>query len=95
MINSQLVLNSCDRIHTLVYTPGMYGGMRAAMQARCLMGEINTVTIPNIFGMPKVQNSLDEKGNPTDDHMISGAEKHLEELEWYATALQRKRSEKQ
>ena len=65
----------------------MYGGIRAAMQARCLLSEINTVSIPNIFGMPKVQNSLSEDGSPQDDHMVSGADKHLTELEWYARAL--------
>lgn len=66
--------------------------MRAAMQARCLLGEIGTVSIPNIFGMPQVQKSLDEAGTPLNDHMISGAEKHLEELEWYTTALKTQRS---
>lgn len=65
--------------------------MRAAMQARCLLAEINTVNIPNIFGMPQVQNSLDANGNPTDDHMVSGAEKHISELEWYANALKKAR----
>lgn len=65
----------------------MYGGIRAAMQGRCLLSEINTVSIPNIFGMPRVQKSLDEEGNPTDDHMVSGAETHLKELEWYTHAL--------
>lgn len=70
---------------------GMYGGMRAAMQGRCLLGEVKTVTIPNIFGMPRVQKSLDEDGNPTDDHMVSGAEEHLKELEWYTKALKTQR----
>ncbi|KAF6018665.1 hypothetical protein EB796_023028 [Bugula neritina] len=69
------------------YSPGMFGGIRAAMQARCLLSEINTVSIPNIFAIPKVNNCLDSDGNPTDDHMISGAQKHLVELEWYARAL--------
>lgn len=62
------------------------------MQARCLLGEINTVSIPNIFGMPRVHNSLDAEGNPTDDHMNSGAEKHIAQLEWYAKALKNQRA---
>lgn len=65
--------------------------MRAAMQARCLLGEVNTPSIPNIFGMPKVHNSLDENGVPKDDHMIPGAVKHIEELEWFARALKNAR----
>lgn len=65
----------------------MYGGMRAAMQARALLGEIKTVSIPNIFGMPRVHESLDAEGKPTNDKMVPGAEAHLSELEWYATAL--------
>lgn len=63
------------------------------MQARCMLAEINTVNIPNIFGMPRVQNSLDADGNATDDHMISGAEKHLTELEWYTKALKTARDQ--
>ena len=73
----------------------MYGGIRAAMQARCLLGEVNTVTIPNVFGMPRVNKSLDENGTPLDDHMVSGAEKHLSELEWYANALKNARDAEQ
>ncbi|XP_067938009.1 NADH:(hydroxy)cinnamate reductase subunit CrdA-like [Watersipora subatra] len=71
----------------ICYSAGMYGGIRAAMQGRCLLGEINTVSIPNVFGMPKVQDTLTEDGKPLDDHLVSGAEKHLNELEWYTRAL--------
>lgn len=62
------------------------------MQARCLLGEIKTVSIPHIFGMPRVNKSLDEEGNPTDDHMVPGAEAHISELEWYASALKAHRT---
>lgn len=66
--------------------------MRAAMQARCLLGEINTPSIPNILGMPLVHEALDENGEPTDDRMVPGAELHLEQLEWYARALKNARN---
>lgn len=57
------------------------------MQARCLMGELGTPTTSFLFSIPSIQNNLDVDGNPLGDRMDSGAEKLIEELEWYATAL--------
>lgn len=41
--------------------------------------------------MPKVHETIDAEGNPTDSHMVPGAEKHLAELEFYAKALKQAR----
>ena len=71
------------------YSAGQFGGQRAAMQARCLMAELGTPTTSFLFSIPSIQNCLDADGNPQDENsrMDSGAEKLIEELEWYATAL--------
>ena len=65
--------------------------MRAAMQLRPMLSELGTLSVSNIFGIPKVQNSFDEEGNPTDDHMVSGAKKLLDQLDWYAVAMKNHR----
>jgi NAD(P)H-dependent FMN reductase len=76
--------------YTYILT-GIFGGMRAAMQLRPMLSELGTLSVSNIFGIPKVQNSFDEEGNPTDDHMVSGAKKLLDQLDWYAVAMKNHR----
>ncbi|CAD5116346.1 DgyrCDS5246 [Dimorphilus gyrociliatus] len=73
------------------YSAGIYGGMRAAMQARALLGEIGALAISNIFGIPQVMKAFDEAGNPQDSHMESGAKKLITQLDWYANALKNHR----
>lgn len=48
---------------------GIYGGMRAAMQLRAMLGEIGCISVSNIFGIPQVNKALDEDGKPLDHHM--------------------------
>ena len=69
------------------YSMGPYGGQRAAMQARALLGELGCPSTSFLFAIPQIQNSFDQEGKPTNDRMETGADKLIEELEWYATAL--------
>jgi NAD(P)H-dependent FMN reductase len=73
------------------YSGGAFGGVRAAMQLRAMLGEIGTVTIPSIFPIPKVQDAFDDDGNPRDPSPDRRIGRFLEELEWYARALQEAR----
>lgn len=73
------------------YSAGGFGGVRAAMQLRMLLGEIGTVSIPSIFPVPAVQRAFAEDGTPTDPKTQGRAKKFLDELEWYADALRDKR----
>ena len=73
------------------YSPGPYGGMRAAMQLRCLLSEIGTISVPHIFGIPHVTKALDEDGKPLNEHMESGARKLITQLGWYSEALKAKK----
>ena len=75
------------------YSPGPYGGMRAAMQLRAMLGEIGTVSIPNIFGIPRVTAALSEEGEPLNDHMESGVQKLITQLDWYAKAIRDRKRE--
>eukprot|EP00118_Oscarella_pearsei_P025564 m.308384 g.308384 ORF g.308384 m.308384 type:complete len:218 (+) comp43910_c0_seq1:481-1134(+) len=75
------------------YSPGPYGGMRAAMQLRAMLGEIGTVSIPYIFGIPHVGKALGEEGEPLNDHMESSVGKLITQLDWYAEAIRTRKTE--
>jgi NAD(P)H-dependent FMN reductase len=69
------------------YSAGSFGGVRAAMQMRCVLGEVGLVTIPSLLAMPKVGESFAEDGTPADPAWERRAGKFLDEIEWYAEAL--------
>ncbi|XP_038052029.1 quinone reductase-like [Patiria miniata] len=73
------------------YSPGIYGGMRAAMQLRCFLGEIGCLPVSNIFGIPKCHQAISAEGEAIDDHMEKGAAKIIEQLDWNATAMRNHR----
>ncbi|XP_071804507.1 quinone reductase-like [Asterias amurensis] len=73
------------------YSPGMYGGMRAAMHLRCFLGEIGCLPVSNIFGIPKCHATLSEAGEPLDDHLVKGAKTIIGQLDWNAHAMKNHR----
>ncbi|GFN99239.1 NADPH-dependent fmn reductase [Plakobranchus ocellatus] len=75
----------------VVYSPGIYGGMRAAMQLRSFLSELGTLSVSNIFGIPEVHKALDEGGAPLNDHMEKGANTLLNQLDWMTLAMKNHR----
>ncbi|XP_071113671.1 quinone reductase-like [Haliotis cracherodii] len=73
------------------YSPGIYGGMRSAMQLRAFLGELGCLSVSNIFGIPEVHKSLDEEGIPQNDHMMKGANRLIAQLDWNAHAMRNHR----
>lgn len=71
------------------YSMGSFGGARATVQARTLLGELGSPNCSSILSVPRIQTALTEDGYPTpeDTRLESGAEKLIDELEWYANAL--------
>src|SRR5947209_12879519 len=49
------------------YSAGAFGGVRAAMQLRAMLGELGMPSIPAIFPVPKVQDAFDDDGHPHDE----------------------------
>jgi NAD(P)H-dependent FMN reductase len=70
------------------YSAGAYGGVRAAMQLRAMLAELGMPSIPSIFPVPKVQDTFDDDGTPRDPEYPRRIGRFLDELEWYARALQ-------
>lgn len=75
----------------ICYSPGIYGGMRAAMQLRAFLGELGTLSVSNIFGIPEVHKAIDENGKPLDDHMASGLSRMVTQLDWHANSMKNHR----
>lgn len=73
------------------YSPGIYGGMRAAMQLRCFLSELGTLSVSNIFGIPEVHKAIDENGKPLNEHMVSGLNRMMTQLDWHAQSMKNQR----
>ena len=74
------------------YSAGPFGGVRAAMQLRAMLGELGMPSIPSLFAVPKVQDAFQDDGTAKDPAWTGRTAKFLGELEWYATALQTARA---
>ena len=61
------------------------------MQLRAFLAEIGCISVKNIFGIPKVQEAIDEEGVPKNDYMLKGAKKLITELDWMAHAMKNQR----
>lgn len=71
------------------YSMGSFGGARATVQVRTMLGELGSPNCSSILSVPVIQKALTEDGHPTpeDTRLDTGAEKLINELEWYAKAL--------
>ena len=75
----------------VVYSAGGFGGVRAAMQLRVLLPEIGMPTIPSIFPISKVQDSMSAEGKALDASYDKRIGKFMQELVWYAEACKGQR----
>jgi NAD(P)H-dependent FMN reductase len=69
------------------YSGGAFGGVRAAMQLRMMLGELGMPSIPSIFPVPSIRRTLGEDGEPLDEKLERRFARFASELEWYADAL--------
>jgi NAD(P)H-dependent FMN reductase len=74
------------------YSPGQYGGVRAAMQLRMTLAELGMSSIPSIFPIPRIAHALDEDGRPTEAWVETRLDRFLAEFFWYARAMRRERA---
>ena len=70
------------------YSAGPFGGVRAAMQLRAMLGELGMPSIPSLFVAPKVQDAYNDDGTPKEPEVAARrVDKFLKELTWYAESL--------
>lgn len=74
------------------YSPGGFGGVRAAMQLRALLCELGMPSIPSLLPFPKVHELIDTDGRPTNDRVGKSTDRFLAEFEWYANAMKSARA---
>ena len=75
------------------YSPGQFGGVRAAMQLRAMLGELGMPSVPSIFAIPSIRKALDEDGQPSDAAAFERRfTRFASEFEWYAAALKAARA---
>lgn len=75
------------------YSAGPFGGVRASVHLRAVLGELGMATISTMFAMSNVQRSFDEEGAALEEAYNRRVGRFLDELEWYAAALKAKRLE--
>jgi NAD(P)H-dependent FMN reductase len=75
------------------YSAGGFGGVRAAMQLRSMLGELGMPSIPSLLPIPRIQAALAEDGTVLEPRMAKGIAKFLDELTWYGRAMRRERAE--
>ncbi len=69
------------------YSSGNYAGVRAAMQLRAFLGELGMPSVRKIFSVPKVSESISDKGELISKELEKSSEQFLEQVEWYAQAV--------
>ena len=75
----------------LSYSAGRFGGVRAAVALRTILGELGMPSIPSILAIPSIGSALSAEGVAAEKWIEKSAARFLSELEWYAEALAAKR----
>ena len=73
------------------YSAGAFGGVRAAMQLRAMLGELGMPSISSLFPIPKIGEAFDDSDAARDSGMDLRFGRFAAELEWYACALREAR----
>ena len=73
------------------YSGGRFGGIRAAMQLRMMLGELGAPSIPSLLAIPGIGAAFDDEGVPADPKFVERNEQFFQELIWYAEALRSQR----
>lgn len=74
------------------YAAGSFGGMRAAVQMRSMLGEMGMVTIPTMQPFPHVGEAFADDGAPTDAKTRERTARFFDEFGWYVDALAAQRA---
>lgn len=76
----------------VTYSAGPFAGVRALVNLRGILAELGTPSIPSSFPVSQVQAAFDDDGNAVETSYEKRVVKFLDEYEWYADAMARKRN---
>lgn len=77
----------------LSYSAGSFGGVRAAVHMRAVLGELGMVSISGMLPIPGIGKVFAEGGEIKDEKLPGRFTKFSDELLWYAKALKPARNE--
>ena len=88
-------LYNCKPSGIVTYSPGPWGGMRAAMSIQVMNHELGCLPVSKLVGLPDVNTLISEDGTPVEPaaRMLKQLPDMLDQLEWMAVAMKRQRDE--
>jgi NAD(P)H-dependent FMN reductase len=75
----------------LCYSGGSFGGVRAAVQLRTMLGELGMPSIPTYLPVPHIASAFSDDGIPADPEFTKRNDDFFREFIWYMEALRDKR----
>jgi len=86
-------LYKCKPSGIITYSPGPWGGMRAAMAIQVFCHELGCLPVSKLCGIPTVADILGADGTPKDssNRMLKQLPELLTQLEWMAVAMKNQR----
>lgn len=75
------------------YSGGRFGGVRAAMQLRSVLGELGMPSIPTTLPVGNVGESFTDEGDPVDPRWVERSAQFFDEFYWYMEALAAQRTQ--
>jgi NAD(P)H-dependent FMN reductase len=73
------------------YSAGSFGGVRAAVHLRVILGELGMPAISSMLPFPEIGNLFDTNLVPKTRHMESSTARFLDEFVWYLEAFRKQR----
>jgi NAD(P)H-dependent FMN reductase len=73
------------------YSGGPFGGVRAAVHLRSILGELGMASISTILPFPKVGSLFSDELIPKNDIVGKSTKQFFDEFFWYAEALKKQR----
>ena len=73
------------------YSKGSFGGVRAAVHLRVIMGELGSPSIPTILPFPTIDSLFDEALVPVNERILSSTNRFINEMAWYLEAFKTQR----
>ncbi|TVQ09105.1 MAG: NADPH-dependent oxidoreductase [Bacteroidetes bacterium] len=74
------------------YSAGHFGGVRAAVHLRVIVGELGMPAISSMLPLPGIGKLFDENLKPTNKYTHPSTQKFLDEFIWYIEAFKTQRS---
>jgi NAD(P)H-dependent FMN reductase len=74
------------------YSAGSFGGVRAAVHLRVILGELGMPAISSMLPFPVIGELFDESLNPKNERIERSTNRFIEEFIWYTEAFKNQRN---